>query len=95
VVEGLPAGAVAAFGRAFDESLKRQNVDYTTKRTDGLGMVEPTITPVSAGTFHRWLEGRGKLGGQHKCPRCANGREVIEQIRAVAGVSGMGTPVQV
>ncbi|HYE63069.1 MAG TPA: GH3 auxin-responsive promoter family protein [Phycisphaerales bacterium] len=86
LVEGLPAAAVGAFGTAFDESLKRQNVDYTTKRTDGLGMVEPTITPVAAGTFHRWLESRGKLGGQHKCPRCANSRELIEQVRIVAGV---------
>jgi hypothetical protein len=95
VVEGLPTGAVALFGRAFDESLKRQNVDYTTKRTDGLGMVEPTITPVAPGTFHRWLESRGKLGGQHKCPRCANGRELIEQVRAVAGAGGVASPVQV
>jgi hypothetical protein len=85
-VEDLPAGAVEVFGKAFDESLKRQNVDYTTKRTDGVGMVEPTITPLPAGTFHRWLESRGKLGGQHKCPRCANGRELIDQVRSAAGV---------
>ncbi len=85
-VEDLPVGAVEVFGKAFDESLKRQNVDYTTKRTDGVGMVEPTITPLPAGTFHRWLESRGKLGGQHKCPRCANGRELIDQVRGVAGI---------
>jgi hypothetical protein len=85
-VEGLPAEAVGAFAVAFDESLKRQNVDYTTKRTDGVGMAEPTITPLPPGTFHRWLESRGKLGGQHKCPRCANGRELIEQVRAAAGL---------
>jgi hypothetical protein len=77
---------VGAFAVAFDESLKRQNVDYTTKRTDGVGMAEPTITPLPPGTFHRWLESRGKLGGQHKCPRCANGRELIEQVRAAAGL---------
>ncbi len=81
-VEVASGGERAAeFGRVFDESLKRQNVDYTTKRTDGLGMTEPTITLLSIGTFHRWLESRGKLGGQHKCPRCANGREIIEAIR--------------
>jgi hypothetical protein len=91
----LDPAAVPQFGRAFDESLKRQNVDYTTKRTDGLGMVEPTITPVPVGTFHRWLESRGKLGGQHKCPRCANSRELIEQVRTVAGVGAMDSPVRV
>jgi hypothetical protein len=87
LIEGLPAPATGAFARAFDDSLKRQNVDYTTKRTDGLGMGEPTITPVPLGTFHRWMESRGKLGGQHKCPRCANSRELIDQVRASAGLT--------
>ncbi len=76
-------GQARAFRDAFDGSLKAQNVDYTTKRTDSLGMGEPTITPVPMGTFHRWLESKGKLGGQHKCPRCANGREVIEAVKGV------------
>jgi GH3 auxin-responsive promoter len=75
---------LARFGRAFDESLKAQNVDYTTKRTDDVGMGPPTITPMPLGTFHRWLEAKGKLGGQHKCPRCANSRELLEGVvRAV------------
>lgn len=83
---GVPGAGVEMFGRVFDEALKRVNVDYTTKRTDGLGMAAPTITPVGAGTFHRWLESRGKLGGQHKCPRCANNRDIVGQVRVVAGM---------
>jgi hypothetical protein len=84
VVEIAGAGGVDGrlqrFGAAFDAALKDQNVDYTTKRTDGVGMSEPTITPVAPGTFHRWLESKGKLGGQHKCPRCANGRDLIDAL---------------
>ncbi|MDX2131181.1 MAG: GH3 auxin-responsive promoter family protein [Planctomycetota bacterium] len=76
---------LARFGATFDASLKSQNVDYTTKRTDGLGMGEPTLTPLPPGTFHRWLESKGKLGGQHKCPRCANARDILEQVKAAAG----------
>ncbi len=72
------------FRDAFDQSLKLQNVDYTTKRTDDLGMAPPTISPLPLGAFHRWLDSRGKLGGQHKCPRCANHREVIDSLLAVA-----------
>lgn len=75
---------VARFRDAFDASLKAQNVDYTTKRTDGLGMVAPTITPMPVGSFHRWLDSKGKLGGQHKCPRCANHRDVIEPLVAIS-----------
>lgn len=73
------------FRDAFDASLKQQNVDYTTKRTDGVGMSAPTITPLRPGAFHRWLESRGKLGGQHKCPRCANSRELLEQVVRFSG----------
>lgn len=77
-------GAAARFGDLFDASLKRQNVDYTTKRTGDLGMGPPTVRVVPVGTFHRWLASKGKLGGQHKCPRCANGREIIESVLAIA-----------
>lgn len=77
---GALGPAIRAFRDAFDASLKAQNVDYTTKRTDGVGMAEPTITTLPVGTFHRWMQSRGKLGGQHKCPRCANSREIIDQV---------------
>lgn len=83
-MEGPTPTALAAFGAAFDRSLKDQNVDYTTKRTAGVGMAEPTITVLPAGAFHRWMQSRGKLGGQHKCPRCANHREILEAVMAGA-----------
>lgn len=79
-----PPDALAAFREEFDRSLKAQNVDYTTKRTDDVGMAPPTVTPLPPGAFHRWMQSRGKLGGQHKCPRCANHREIIEAVLAAA-----------
>lgn len=84
-IEGKPdEGSLGAFGDAFDRALKDQNVDYTTKRTDNLGMVAPRVTPLPVGSFHRWLESRGKLGGQHKCPRCANSREILDGVVEIA-----------
>lgn len=76
-----------AFRDAFDAALKAQNVDYTTKRGSDMGMAPPTITPLPPGAFHRWLDARGKLGGQHKCPRCANHREIIESVVTVGSGS--------
>jgi len=90
--EGSPGGGLGAFADLFDAALKEQNVDYTTKRTDNLGMAPPTITPLAPGTFHRWLYSRGKLGGQHKCPRCANGREVLDQVVGFGRNSGTEPP---
>jgi len=79
---GTPIGA---FADAFDRAIKAQNVDYETKRTDDVGMAPPTVTVVTPGTFHRWMQSRGKLGGQHKCPRCANHREIVEAVGKAPG----------
>lgn len=68
------------FATIFDAALKSQNVDYDTKRSDDLGMAPPTVTRVPRGAFHAWMASRGKLGGQHKCPRCANHREFTEGV---------------
>ncbi len=68
------------FAAIFDETVKAENVDYTTKRSEGLGMDFPTLTPMPMGTFHRWLDAKGKLGGQHKCPRCANHRDILGEV---------------
>lgn len=80
---------ISAFTDAFDRAIKAQNVDYATKRTDDVGMAPPTVTPLAFGAFHRWMASRGKLGGQHKCPRCASHREFVE------GVVGRGDEVAV
>ncbi|HYC33507.1 MAG TPA: GH3 auxin-responsive promoter family protein [Gemmatimonadales bacterium] len=77
-----------AFRDEFDAAVKAINVDYTTKRSGDLGMGPPTITPLPLGAFHDWLRSRGKLGGQHKCPRCANHREIIEAVCGVAVGAG-------
>lgn len=86
-IESRPLDPVRleAFRDAFDEAIKAQNVDYTTKRTGSLGMAPPTITPLPPGSFHAWLRSRGKEGGQHKCPRCANHREIIEAVLRAGG----------
>ncbi|MBA4039027.1 MAG: hypothetical protein C0468_01630 [Planctomyces sp.] len=86
-----PVNALAAFADAFDRSLKAQNVDYTTKRTDSVGMAGPTVTPMPIGAVHRWLASRGKLGGQHKVPRCANHRDYADALRGFA-LAGPATP---
>lgn len=80
--------ALAQFRDAFDLALKDQCVDYGTKRTDNLSMVAPTVTPLPVGAFHRWMESRGKLGGQHKCPRCANSREILDSVLQTSQTSG-------
>ncbi|MEM1422546.1 MAG: GH3 auxin-responsive promoter family protein [Planctomycetota bacterium] len=74
---------LARFAEAFDAHLRSINVDYNTKRTDSMGMAPPTTTPVPIGAFHRWMDARGKLGGQNKCPRLANHRDFVDGVRSI------------
>jgi hypothetical protein len=81
--DGVAPETLERFRDVFDAAVKSVNVDYTTKRADSLGMQPPTLTVLPIGAFHRWLDTKGKLGGQHKCPRCANHREIIEPLKAM------------
>lgn len=38
------------------------------------------LTRVPSGTFYRWMESRGKVGGQNKVPRLSNDRRFVDQI---------------
>lgn len=78
---GGDQGSLDQFLHAFDGALQAKNVDYTTKRTESLGMGPPRVTTVPMGRFDAWMASRGKLGGQHKVPRCANHREYVEALK--------------
>lgn len=68
------------FRRVLDETLRELNSDYDAKRYHNLILREPIIRTVPIGTFDQWLRSTGKLGGQHKVPRLANDRMILEQI---------------
>ena len=64
----------------FDDELKKVNSDYEGKRVGELLMKPPRIHLSSPGGFKRWLQDKGKLGGQNKIPRLANHRKHLEEI---------------
>lgn len=84
VLEWSDSRDTTAFASAFDATLRAINVDYDTKRTGDLGMAPATATPVPMGAFHQWMASRGRLGGQNKCPRCANHREYVDGVVTIA-----------
>ncbi|OIN57314.1 GH3 auxin-responsive promoter family protein [Arsenicibacter rosenii] len=51
----------------IDAKLKELNDDYAVERRHALKDVSVTVVPAS--TFYKWMESKGKLGGQHKFPR--------------------------
>ncbi len=64
----------------FDEALKSVNSDYEAKRFNSYTLGMPIIHCLEKGTFHKWLQKKGKLGGQHKVPRLSNNREYVDEI---------------
>jgi hypothetical protein len=64
----------------LDMALKRVNSDYEAKRHKDLALRKPVVHAVEKGTFHAWLQRKGKLGGQHKVPRLMNNRSIIDDI---------------
>ena len=80
-----PPADLDAFAREIDRTLQATNVDYSVKRRGDLGMTSVEVSDVPAGTFYRWMKQRGKLGGQHKIPVCANDRRYVDELLALAG----------
>ena len=81
---GPPPPQPAAFIEALDEALGAVNSDYAAKRHRSLALAPPRLHVLPPGTFERWLARQGKLGGQHKVPRLANTRTLLEQVLALA-----------
>lgn len=71
---------IQSFVRTLDDKLRSLNSDYDAKRTNDFVLQLPLVKVLPPGTFEDWLRLKGKLGGQHKVPRLANNREILEQI---------------
>ena len=71
---------VAAFASILDAALQRINSDYEAKRYKDITLQPLELVVAREGLFEAWLKSRGKLGGQHKVPRLANNRDIIEQV---------------
>lgn len=68
------------FADILDRALQAINSDYEAKRYKNLTLQRLEIVQARPGLFNDWLKSKGKLGGQHKVPRLANNRDIIEQI---------------
>ncbi len=68
------------FTYMLDEALKSVNSDYEAKRFKNYTLDMPIVHSVEKGTFHKWLQLKGKLGGQHKIPRLSNNRDYVDEV---------------
>lgn len=75
-----PPADLQTFARELDNQLQSENSNYTQKRSNNLALDALEVISVPYGIFYKWMEQKGKLGGQNKVPRLVNGRNVIDEI---------------
>jgi hypothetical protein len=75
--------SVEAFADTLDEAICACNSDYEAKRTHTMTMERLHLTVVPKGTFFRWMESRGKIGGQNKVPRLYGDRRYVDEILGI------------
>lgn len=68
------------FRESLDKHLKELNSDYEAKRAGDLLLQKPFIKVLPAKTFHKWLAGNKKLGGQNKVSKLKNDRSFVEDL---------------
>lgn len=75
--------SLAVFTTELDMALQQINSDYEAKRYKNIALSIPIVHHLPKGSFNRWLEQKGKLGGQNKVPRLCNDRTYLDEILAL------------
>jgi len=76
---------ISFFTEVLDNTLKSLNSDYEAKRFQNLVLDYPIIHSLPKGSFLKWLEKKGKLGGQNKIPRLANNSKFVTELKELLG----------
>jgi len=71
------------FTTLLDHALMSINSDYEAKRYRNLTLDKPILHAAAPGTFYRWLQEKGKLGGQNKVPRLSNERIYLNELMEI------------
>lgn len=69
------------FAEVLDATLQAVNSDYAAKRYHDTTLHAPRVVIASDGAFYRWMQTRGKVGGQNKVPRLSNDRNYIDALK--------------
>ena len=68
------------FTTLLDHELTLVNSDYEAKRSKSTTLQELKIESLKEGTFMKWMESRGKVGGQNKVPRLWRDKTYVNQL---------------
>ena len=69
------------FAKDVDDKLREQNI-YYNDLVEGKVLQALKITPMQEHGFRRYMESKGKLGGQNKVTRLANDRSMADELQS-------------
>jgi hypothetical protein len=76
----VPPVDLDQFAKKLDINLQEVNSDYEAKRYKSMALENLKVNSLPRNTFYKWMEKRGKLGGQNKVPRLSNSRKYVDEI---------------
>jgi hypothetical protein len=79
-----PGGEAALLAAKLDAALRAENDDYAAHR-DGGQLDAPEVVLLPPGAIARWMQARGKAGGQNKVPRVIADTDAFAAARAALG----------
>lgn len=79
--------SVEQFAEILDKALCAVNSDYEAKRHNNTTLLPLKLTVLPKNAFIKWMEAKGKIGGQNKIPRLSNTREYADQLLKIVNVN--------
>ena len=71
---------IPLFAQKLDHYLTTLNSDYEAKRENDATMLMLDLVSLPKGSFLKWMQLRGKVGGQNKVPRLHKDQSFIEEL---------------
>ena len=81
--DGAPP-PLGQFLNTLDEYLRGVNDDYAKYRENDYAISPPRGIVLARGTFYEWARRNGALGGQHKVPRVARSKEMVNELADIS-----------
>ena len=78
-----PPADMEEFAATLDKCLTEVNSDYEAKRAGNATMQQLEVISLQQGTFLKWMQQRGKVGGQNKVPRLYKDLRYIEELKQI------------
>ncbi len=81
--ETLKSDQELELAEIIDRELVKNNSGYATRRKNDISIVTPVVISAQNGTFAKWMDKLGKMGGQNKVPRVLEQEQLNDLLKLI------------